>query len=182
MPNSSKVWLLHCIGVGATAIGQMPSAIKGKLLFFHGDGGQDIGTPLPIVLPQSVLTKNEVLSMTQEQFHTNLNAQGPTYLWPLVPHIRAFEANKKHTIMQIAPIPAFLVLDGIHQDLDVADMLEQVLSLVMFNVPYWMKISCGQLILSVFLNCGYFILFLYSENLVTVLVTIISDYYLYTRT
>jgi hypothetical protein len=129
VPTSSKVRLLHCIGVGATAIGQRPSAIDGKLLFFHGDGGQDIGTPLPIVLPQSILTKIEVLSMTQEQFHTNLTAQGATYSWPLVPRIRAYEANNKHTIMQIAPIPAFLVLDGIHQDLDAAEVLERVLSL-----------------------------------------------------
>jgi hypothetical protein len=41
----------------------MPSAINGKLLFSHGEGGQDFGTPLPIVLPQSVLTKNEIFSM-----------------------------------------------------------------------------------------------------------------------
>jgi hypothetical protein len=142
LPNSSKVRVLHCIGVGATAIGQMPSAIDGKLLFFHGDGGQDIGTPLPLVLPQSVLTPHEVLSMTQAQFHATLTEKGPTYTWPLVPRIRAFEANSKHTVMQIAPIPAFLVLDGIHQDLDAADVLERVLSLDNHNGDMFAHIKC----------------------------------------
>jgi hypothetical protein len=60
LPNSVKVQVLHCIGIGTTAIGHMPSKIDGKLLFFHGDGVQDIGSPLPIVLPQSILTKTDV--------------------------------------------------------------------------------------------------------------------------
>jgi hypothetical protein len=120
----------------------MLSAINGKILFFHSDGGQDIGTPLPIVLPQSILTKNEVLSMTQDQFHTNLTAQGPTYSWPLVPCICTYEANSKHTIMQIAPIPAFLVLDGIYQDLDAADELEQVLSLDNHTGETFVHLKC----------------------------------------
>ena len=41
-----------------------------------GDGGEDIGTPLPLILPPKTLQKRNQISLTQEQFIAQLTAQG----------------------------------------------------------------------------------------------------------
>ena len=128
LPNSSKVRVIHCIGVGVSPIGAI-SLIDNQVLCLSGDGGQDIGAPIPLVLPPAVFNKREVLAMTQEQFTTIITTQGENYTWPLLQRIRAHEANTKVIVMQIAPIPAFLVMDGINKDLDAAEVIERIMSL-----------------------------------------------------
>ena len=126
MPNSSKVRILHSIGIGASGIGSV-SPIDNQLLFLTGDGGPDIGTPLPLVLPPETLALTQKLCLTQEQFIAQINAQGATYTFPLVRRSNA--ADTTETVMQIAPIPSFLILDGLSMDLDAAEVLERVLSM-----------------------------------------------------
>jgi hypothetical protein len=129
LPNSNKVRVLHSIGVGSSGIGAV-SPIDGKLLFLHGDGNPDIGPPTPVTLPTDVLDIVDTLCMTAEQFDTNLTAGGAAYAWPLTPRIRAHEANNRVPIMRIAPIPAFLILDGFNgKDLDAAELIERIDSL-----------------------------------------------------
>ena len=128
LPNSAKVRVIHCIGVGVSPIGAI-SLIDNQVLCLSGDGGQDIGAPIPLVLPPAVFNKREVLAMTQEQFTTIITTQGENYTWPLLQRIRAHEANTKVIVMQIAPIPAFLVMDGINKDLDAAEVIERIMSL-----------------------------------------------------
>ena len=124
MPNSSKVRVLHTFGIGASGIGSI-SQIDNKLLFLTGDGGPDIGTPLPLVLPPETVTMADRICLTADQFSTQIKAQGATYTFPLVRRLDA--ASTTAATMQLAPIPSFLVLDGIDKDLDAADVLERVL-------------------------------------------------------
>lgn len=127
LPSSSTVRVLHTTGVGASGLGAM-SDIDNKLLFLSGDGGPDIGSPLPLTLPKSIATASQVISMTTTQFHANLTAQGRTYTWPLVRRVNA-EGNNGVEVMKLAPIPSYLVLDGITRDLDAAEVLERIESL-----------------------------------------------------
>jgi hypothetical protein len=128
LPNSSKVRLIHCMGIGVSPIGAI-SEIDSQVLCLTGDGGTDIGAPTPLTFPPTIFNKQEVLAMTQNQFNTAITTQGPTYTWPLLPRIRAHEANTTVTVMQIAPVPSFLVMDGINTDIDAAALIERVLSL-----------------------------------------------------
>jgi hypothetical protein len=129
LPNSSKVRVCHCIGVGASAIGTT-SPTDGKLLVLTGDGGHDIGAPAPLVLPKSMVDAQDIISMTHELFVSRLAEKGRDYTWPLASRAKACEgATNTFNIMAIAPIPIFLVNDGIEADLDAALVYERVLGL-----------------------------------------------------
>ena len=78
LPSSNKVRVAHCMGLRFSTIGTM-SAIDNKLLLLMGDGEQGIGTPSPMVLDTSVIVEQEMFSMTEEQFNTQLTTQGATY-------------------------------------------------------------------------------------------------------
>jgi hypothetical protein len=131
LPNSSKVRVLHCFGIGASAIGAT-SPIDNKLLALSGDGGHDIGAPAPLVLPKSVVTANEVIAMSHDMFCSRITDKGPDYSWPLTSRAKAVEngiAESKVEIMMIAPVPSFLVYDGLTRDIDAALLYERILSL-----------------------------------------------------
>ena len=125
LPMSSKVRVLHCPGVGASGIGAN-SSIDGRLLFLQGDGNNDIGAPSPLTLPPTVLDTNTTICMTREQFDSTLATQGATYSWPLTTRIRAHAESNTVDIMQIAPVPAFLVLDGLVGDIDAVELMERI--------------------------------------------------------
>jgi hypothetical protein len=125
VPNSKKVRLLHCMGVGASALGTV-SVLDDQLLFLTGDGGPDIGSPLPLVLPKSSIDMQRVFTMTPEIFYASMTTEGANYAWPLYPRARANEAQTFESVMQLAPIPSFLVLDGFTKDLDAAEIIERM--------------------------------------------------------
>jgi hypothetical protein len=127
LPSSSKVRVLHSAGCGSSGIGAI-SQIDGKLLFLTGDGGNDIGTPVPMVLPSEAVEQHEAITMSPEQFVTNLTDKGQNFTWPLTKRTQAV-ANDKVSIMNLAPIPAFLVLDGFTKDICAAELYERVMSL-----------------------------------------------------
>jgi hypothetical protein len=125
MPGSKLVKVVYGAGIGISAIGQH-SPINSRLLLLHGDGGPDIGLPHPYVLPTETLTANNVAVMTDEQFTTTLTDKGPNFAYPLLANNRVLETKP---ILQIAPIPTYLVYDGLNQDLNAADILERLMSL-----------------------------------------------------
>jgi hypothetical protein len=125
VPNSSKVRLLYGGSFGASGIGAT-SPVDNKFLFMTGDGGGDIGLPTPIVLPASMRDVKTVASMTHLQFATKLTEKGADYEWPL---LRRDKVTTTKDIMQFAPIPSYLVLDGFVGDIDAAEVYERVLSI-----------------------------------------------------
>jgi hypothetical protein len=128
LPNSHQVRVLHCMGVGASGIGAI-SPIDGKLLFLHGDGNKDIGPPSPLVLPSSLTERHDTICMTHAQFTTNLETGGAEFSWPLTARRFAHENGEVVPIMKLAPIPSFLVLDGLTQDINAAGLYERIQSL-----------------------------------------------------
>jgi hypothetical protein len=127
LPSLSKVCVLHTIGAGASRIGSV-SPIDGQLLFLTGDGGNDIGTPVPLVLPPSILDSNDTICMELEQFKNLMMDQEGNFTWPLQ-RCSVAVLNPKRELMKIAPLPAFLVLDGLTNDICAAELLERVLHL-----------------------------------------------------
>jgi hypothetical protein len=125
IPGSSKVKLVYAAGLGASGIG-VNSPIDDHLLFLYGNGGHDIGNPIPIVLPRTLRDNKAIAVMTEAQFKDELSSQGRNFTYPLVPRIRV--QNTKN-IMQLAPIPAYLIYDGITSDVNAALVYERVLSL-----------------------------------------------------
>jgi hypothetical protein len=129
LPNSSKVWVGHCIGVSASAIGAT-SPKDGKLLVLTGNGGHDIGALAPLILPKSMVTTQDIISMTHELFVTHLAEKGRDYTWPLASQAKATKTTTNTVaIMTIAPIPIFLVNNGIDSNIDAALVYEQILGL-----------------------------------------------------
>ena len=110
--------------MGASGIGHS-STIDGKMLMFTGDGGKDLGYPNTLALPGNLCDINQINTMTHQQFSEKITSKGATYQHPLLARTHVQETKP---IMQIAPIPAFLVLDGIGKDLDAAEVYERVLA------------------------------------------------------
>ena len=124
VPTSKEVKLLYSAGIGASPIGNT-SPLDGKFLFLHGEGGNDLGNPDTLVLPGSIRIRVDVLTMTATQFSTALTEKGANYSHPLLARARVAETS---SLMQISPIPPFLVYDGFEKNLDVAEVLERVLA------------------------------------------------------
>ena len=130
IPGSSLVKIVYGAGLGVSGIGQQ-SPIDSKLLVLHGDGGLDIGTPRPLVLPLESLEENEVASMTQEQFTETLTVKGADFQHPLLASTRVVE---RKVMLQVAPIPTYLIYDGLNKDLNAALILERVMSIDNANI------------------------------------------------
>jgi hypothetical protein len=127
LPLSSKVRVLHSAGCGSSSIGAI-SQIDGKLLFLSGDRGNDIGIPVPMVLPTEILEQNDTIAMSHEQFVNNLTDKRQNFTWPLTKRTQSL-ANDRVSIMKIVPFPAFLILDGFTKDICAAELYERVMLL-----------------------------------------------------
>jgi hypothetical protein len=125
MPGSPYIKVVYGSGIGVSPIGQT-TAIDDKLLVLHGDGGPDIGTPQPFTLPITTLNKNVTATMTTEQFRSTVTARGPDFQHPLLTRNRVLT---EQDIMQISPIPAYLVYDGFNKDLHAGLILERLFSI-----------------------------------------------------
>ena len=125
IPQTSKVRVIYGTGFGSKGIGQS-NAISGKFVTLHGDAGNELGPPSTLVLPASILAAHTVTIMSHAQFCTEIISKGPTYTFPLLQRNKVAE---EVPILQVAPIPAYLVYDGFHQDLDAADVYERLLAI-----------------------------------------------------
>ena len=133
MPNSSNVKVLFSAGLGSSGIRQR-SIDDGNFLFLCGDGGNDIGTPASLSLPSTMRTKASVAVMTHTQFSTKITEKGKNFTWPLLTRDKVDTAKE---IMQIAPIPPFLVYDGLETDLNAALIYERVLDADTHGMPVY---------------------------------------------
>lgn len=122
LPHSDKVRLIYGLGYGVSGIGQS-APTDGKILALTGEGDQEYGPPQPITLPASTITSIDVKAPTETQLKTKLADTWPFFIGSTLPD------NAKVNIMQLAPIPTFLVYDGFDKDLSAADVYERLLSL-----------------------------------------------------
>ena len=124
VPKSNRVRVLYLFGIGTGGFNNVNHEVAGKVLALTQDGGGTGGPPQVMILPHSVLDQQNVPAMTVEQFKTKL-ANDPQFTYPL---LRRNDIDEMVDIFQIAPIPAYLVYDGFHHDLNAANVLERVIS------------------------------------------------------
>ena len=84
VPKTSLVKIAYGIGFGSSPIGTTASPVDGKLLFLQGDGNNDIGPPQLICLPATMVEKQTVVMMTENQFLAALTTKGVGYTYPIL--------------------------------------------------------------------------------------------------
>ena len=113
------------MGMGSIPIGANASPVGVKLRFLQGEGNADLGLPKPVCLPATLVEPKTVAVMTVAQLSTSIISKGAGYSYPL---LARNAVNMPGGIMQISPIPPYFVYDGFEKDLDVALVLERVMS------------------------------------------------------
>jgi len=123
VPDTNMVKVIYGLGIGTAAIGQV-SPLANRLLALFGEGGMALGPAQTIVLDATMREKALVKSITAAVVQTvfaagnvavNASVQG------------ALAVNEEAEIMNISPIPAYLVYDGFEQDLDAAMVYERLM-------------------------------------------------------
>jgi hypothetical protein len=125
LPASSDIRVLYGLGYGTSGIG-ITSPIEDKILTMSGEGDASVGAPPSLALPNTVRDMITLRTPTDTELQTAL--QNPTATWN---RFRSSNINETTTttIMQLAPIPTFLVYDGFNKDLSAEEVYERVLSL-----------------------------------------------------
>eukprot|EP00957_Ditylum_brightwellii_P004384 332164-Ditylum_brightwellii.AAC.1 len=122
LPNSGLIKVMYGIGYGCSGVG-VTKEIDGKLLALPGEGGDEFGLPQPLVLPASIVTVKDSISPQDAVFAEKEVADDT---WPM------FQASQiaYHTVslLKVAPIPAFLVYDGLERDIPATTILKRALN------------------------------------------------------
>ena len=125
LPYSNEVRVLYGLGYGASGIG-ITSPIENKILTLSGEGDATIGLPPTLTLPNTVRDMVALKTPTDTELQTALKT--PKTAWHRF-RINNINDNTISQIMQLAPIPSFLVYDGFNKDLMAEEVYERVLSL-----------------------------------------------------
>lgn len=126
VPDSSQVTLIYGLGFGTADIGT-ESTIADKFLALSGEGSATLGPPDLRVLPPSLSETKDFLSPTDDEIKDALTQRGPNF----GPHLiapRLVRGDNKESLLRIAPIPAYFVLDGFEHSLDAAMVYERLLA------------------------------------------------------
>ena len=75
----------------------------------RGEGGPDAGFPNVLTLLASIQQPAAIATMTVEKFSASMTSKETTYSYPL---LARSNVGDKTELIQIAPIPPFLVYDG----------------------------------------------------------------------
>ena len=126
VPRTDMIRIVYGFGFGSAGIGRV-SPLAGKFLCLHGDGDADAPAATCLLPAEAGIPRANVRTMSYTQFNTQLTAAAdPTTLtYPILPRNQITETS---TIMQLAPIPAYLVYDGFQQHLSAALVYERILS------------------------------------------------------
>jgi hypothetical protein len=145
IPQTAKVRVVYGMGFGSRGIGQT-SAISGRFVMLHGDGGKDLGPPSVLVLPKEVVDTHKVHGMTHEQFSARLLEKGENFTYPLLARTKL--TAKAEDILQLVPIPAYLVYDGFHKDLNAAEVYERLIAMDVTDELFYMHRHARRFLLS----------------------------------
>jgi hypothetical protein len=125
VPHSNLIRIIYGLGYGANGIGET-SPIDDKILAMSGEGDASLGVPPTITLPRTIRNIVTIKKPTEEELKTALTkTKSSWHCFKISNIIDASVAN----VIQIAPIPAFLVYDGFNKDLTAEELFERVLSL-----------------------------------------------------
>eukprot|EP00957_Ditylum_brightwellii_P175741 13382179-Ditylum_brightwellii.AAC.1 len=133
LPHSNTVKMVHGLGMGASGIGAA-SPVDGKFFFITGEGDKEIGCLECLCVPASMRDLIEIKcpldAQLQEHLHnSNTTLAGHRFVPTSIP-------EDKMEVMQLVPIPAFLVYDRFVTDLQAEEVYEHLLSLA-DQTPTW---------------------------------------------
>eukprot|EP00957_Ditylum_brightwellii_P166141 12648864-Ditylum_brightwellii.AAC.1 len=131
--NSNLVKVAHGFGIGTSGIGKT-SPIDDKFLVLAGEGGSKIGDPQCLVFPHTLWEEVEMPCPLEEAINSKL--QSPLANWHyFLP--RDLGDKDTENIIQIAPLPAFLVYNRFEKGICAEELYERVLSLDDHMEPYF---------------------------------------------
>lgn len=126
IPNTECVKVVY--GLGVWTPGLACNAKDYQVLALTGRVANAGSIPQVLAIDIDATKKQEIPTMTHAEFVAAMDTklrEGKDVFWPLGHGARATQNNP---VMQIAPIPAFLVYDGFGKDLDAIEVYERVLS------------------------------------------------------
>ena len=122
VPDTHKVKVIYGMGYGTQGVGP-GSPIANKFLALFGEGGHNIGLPPVLIFDVNVRTIAQVLTPDDATVQTAF--QNGHVLGRSV--VRANNVTTQTNIIQVVPIPAYFVLDGLEDDLEAAVVYERLL-------------------------------------------------------
>ena len=122
VPDTHKVKVIYGMGYGTQGVGPA-SPIATKILAMYGEGGNNIGSPPVLISDGAVRTMTKILTPTDDVVQTAFQ-NGHVLGRPV---IRANLLTATEDIMKMVPIPAYLVLDGLEDDIEAAVVYERLL-------------------------------------------------------
>ena len=124
IPNSNSICIIYGLGFGSSGIG-ITSPIDNKLLTMSGEGDTTIGVSHALVLSISCIDFNKLHPQNEITFQTTLSTNKTSWHHA---KINAIKTAQEISVMQVAPIPTFLVYDGFNKDLEAEEIYERLLS------------------------------------------------------
>ncbi len=122
--DQRKVRVLHSIGSGLTPTKIASLTSNPRILGLTGENIEGLLPPQVLALDWSVLTPTEFHVPLEEAFDIALDNSDPTKFKANL--FTASKVDNKYVGRQLMPIPPYLVLDGIDQDLDTFMLYERV--------------------------------------------------------
>lgn len=123
IPASNLIKVVYGFGVGTAGIGEW-NPLQVKLLMLHGEGDEVIGPPDILVVGKNSQEQVEVITPTDAWVQQLLTEKGETFGRHLV---APRNVEEKEVIMKLAPIPTYIVYDGLEKDLHAADIYKRLL-------------------------------------------------------
>jgi hypothetical protein len=129
VPQTNLLKVAYGLAYGTSGIGEA-SPLDSKILMLTGEGNQSVGCPTAIELPNSIRTIQQMKCPTDTQVQTALGTNKTSW--------HRFRTNNIDDetvvdIMQLAPIPTFLIYDGFNKDISAEKLYERILSIANQN-------------------------------------------------
>jgi len=136
--NTARVKVIYGFGYSTAPLGQA-SPVNDKILAMTGEY---IATRQPTVFAfePTIRNKTDIIAFTAQGIEANLTTAGAGFRLPLARAL-AQVANPRVNIMQCAPIPAHLVLDGFNEDLCPVEVYERLLACTIPSIAVEYRVS-----------------------------------------
>ena len=113
----------HALTLGVNA---RVRALGFPLLTLRGEGGRDLGCPNVLTFPVSIKQPASIATMKGGNFIIKMTSKVTAYNYPLLARFNVSDTTK---LLQIAPIPSFLVYDDFKKDLNAVEVIKRVLAM-----------------------------------------------------
>ena len=123
IPGTHRVRVIYGLGAGSAGIGQV-SPLQDKLLALTGEGGGLLGPPQPMILPPALTRRRLLLNPLPEDVDRAFARENHRVEDAVLP---ARVIRHQEDLMGLAPIPPYLVYDGLDDDLEAGMVYERLM-------------------------------------------------------